>query len=181
MTPEERDRIVSDYVERFKARLERVAHHLRAKNPGHTLTTHDLVQEGLVRHFATDARQFNDDQHFLSAMAQAMHQALVDYERKRRATKRNEGRRPISLSALENSQLEPVADPALDEAITSLDIEEQLTALRDQRHRDMIYQHLYLEVSAAELASRFDTTVSEVRRVLAGFKVIIRRSIAHES
>ncbi len=61
---------------------------LRNERQGHTLQTVDLVHEAYLR--PVDQRQVecNDRQHFFAIATQAMRRVLVDYARKRAATKR---------------------------------------------------------------------------------------------
>lgn len=71
------------------AELERLAHNrLRFERPGHTLETRALVDEAYVRLVGQTRTEWRNTQHFFAVASEAMRRILVDYAKRRRATKR---------------------------------------------------------------------------------------------
>ena len=69
--------------------LQRLARQqLRRQRPNHTLQTTGLVHEAFLRLAEQNSLHIKDRAHFLGIAAQLMRWILVDYERSRRAAKR---------------------------------------------------------------------------------------------
>ncbi len=80
--------------------LHTMAHSAMKGEPsGHTLQTTALVNEAYLRLVRDRDRGWENRAHFFSVAARAMRRILVDKARMRRAIKRGEGRRPLSLDA----------------------------------------------------------------------------------
>ena len=102
------------------------ASHLRAERASHTLQPTALVHEAFVKLASSrlgTAIQTNREQ-FFAVAARAMRQVLVDHARKRLASKRDNGRRKVTLH-------DDVLDPGSSEldALALHDALEQLTQL----------------------------------------------------
>jgi RNA polymerase sigma factor (TIGR02999 family) len=127
--------------------LRRLAHRrLRAEQSGHTLSTTGLVHETYLKLAGESGAQFGNRAHFFALAARAMRRILVDYARRHRAQKRAPMQHPVSLSALERSDM-VFAHPgareiseradllvALDDAIRQLiEIDERLAQVVEYR------------------------------------------------
>jgi RNA polymerase sigma factor (TIGR02999 family) len=104
--------------------LRRLArYHLRQQRPNHTLQTTALVHEAYLRLAQEKSLVVGNRTHFLGVAGQLMRWILVDYERKRRTSKRGSGATSLSLDgSLISSQLvSPEIDLlALDSALDKL-------------------------------------------------------------
>src|SRR5688500_5515061 len=112
--------------------LKRIArHHLRANSANATLSTTELVHEAYLKISPGPTAGWDGRGHFFGAASRAMRQVLVDFARRRGATKRGGELQRVSLGN---------ADGALDlelDSILTLDAAlEKLNAL-DQRLRQI--------------------------------------------
>ncbi len=72
------------------------------ENPGHILQTTALIHETYLRLVKSSDVSWRDRSHFFTVAARAMRRILVSEARSRKAAKRGEGRKPVSLHSLEN-------------------------------------------------------------------------------
>lgn len=80
--------------------LRRMArYHLQHQRPNHTLQTTALVHEAYLRLAEEKSLHVKDRGHFLGIAAQLMRWILVDYERNRRAAKRQGGATRLTLDS----------------------------------------------------------------------------------
>lgn len=80
--------------------LRRLArHYLRRQRPNHTLQTTGLVHEAYLRLAEEKSLHAQSRAHFLGIAAQLMRWILVDYERSRRAAKRQAGATRLTLDS----------------------------------------------------------------------------------
>lgn len=75
----------SRVYEELRGRAERL---FRRERPGHTLQATALVHEAYLRLCEGAVGEWNDTAHFVAVAARAMRRILVDYSRKRAASKR---------------------------------------------------------------------------------------------
>jgi RNA polymerase sigma factor (TIGR02999 family) len=111
---------IAEIVQHELRRL--AASYLRRERPGHTLQPTALVNEAFVRLVGQNARQgWESRSHFVAIAAQHMRQILVDYARRRRASKRGSGMTMIPLEdARAASNPRSIDLLALDEALKKL-------------------------------------------------------------
>jgi len=119
--------------------LRRLArYHLRQQRPNHTLQTTALVHEAYLRLAREKPLVLENRTHFLGLAGQLMRWILVDYERKRRTSKRGSGVTSLSLDgSLISSQLvAPEIDLlALDSALDKLaKLDEQQSRIIELRY-----------------------------------------------
>jgi RNA polymerase sigma factor (TIGR02999 family) len=112
----------SRLVEAVYPELRRIAaRYLRRERAGHTLQATALANEAYLQLIGNVDVSWKNRGHFFAMAAQAIRRILVDYGRKRRAAKRDGGRRKIELTdalAISEDRLEEVL--AVDEALTRL-------------------------------------------------------------
>jgi RNA polymerase sigma factor (TIGR02999 family) len=140
--------------------LRRIAHLLlQGENAGHTLTTTALVHEGYLR--LVDQRRVTwvDRAHFLAVAATAMRRILVDYARRRTASKRGAGSRPLTLDeaavALADERAQEMLD--LDEALTRL-------ATLNERLARVVECRFFGGLTTTETAAALDVTPRTIER-----------------
>lgn len=119
--------------------LRRLArYHLRQQRPNHTLQTTALVHEAYLRLAKEKSLVVENRTHFLGIAGQLMRWILVDYERKRRTSKRGSGATSLSLdSTLVSSQLDTAGVDllALDSALDKLaKLDEQQSRIIELRY-----------------------------------------------
>ncbi len=102
--------------------LRRLAHHhLKSERPDHTLQSTALVHEAYCRLVGQDLPEWKSRAHFFAIAAQLMRQILVDYARRRRASKRGSGVCMLTLDdAVALPQRKDVDVVALDDALNIL-------------------------------------------------------------
>jgi RNA polymerase sigma factor (TIGR02999 family) len=104
--------------------LHELAHRQRRRWEGdETLTTTALVHEAYLRLVDQSAPQRWSQPHFLAVASTAMRQILLDYAKRKRAAKREGGRRQVPLHEVEAAMKEggDVSDDSRSEAIIALD------------------------------------------------------------
>lgn len=100
--------------------LHRIAQrHLRHERPNHTLQSRALVHEAYLRLERQGVARFENRSHFLAICAELMRQILVEYERRRRAAKRDGGIR-LELDDALAVKTRHVDVVALDDALNEL-------------------------------------------------------------
>ena len=152
------------------AELRRLAHRrLRGEADGHTLSTTALVHETYLKLAAQRADVFHSREQFFALAARAMRRILVDYARRHHARKRRLEQHPVSLSALEGSDV-ALANPtsetlgeradllvALDDALT------QLSAI-DARLARVVEYRFFTGLTERETAELLGVTPRTVTR-----------------
>jgi RNA polymerase sigma factor (TIGR02999 family) len=96
------------------------AFHMRNERPDHTLGPTELISEAYLRLVGGADLEFADRAHFFAIASRSMRQILVDYARKRGASKRGSGVRPLELDETRVATDRPWDILALDEALEKL-------------------------------------------------------------
>ena len=132
---------------------------LRGERPGHTLRPTDLVSEAYLRLTSGATPEWIDRAHFFGVAARSMRQILTDHARRRGASKRGAGKRPITFE--EDLVAVGRADElvALDEALTAL-------AELDERKARTVELHYFGGLTQEEIAAVLDVHVNTVARDL---------------
>jgi RNA polymerase sigma factor (TIGR02999 family) len=151
----------NELVALISERLRQLAHHQRRhERPGHSLTTGDLVQEGILRLLKNDeiARAANRNQLF-RAFARAVRQLLIDHARKRDAARRGGDRQREELDDLvdevhRRSQVEALP---LHEALEALSAEHPTEA-------EVMEMRFFGGFEMAEIAEALGVSLSSVER-----------------
>lgn len=101
--------------------LRRIARRrLQAERPHHTLQSTDLVHEAYLRLVKSPPQEAANRLHFLAIASQLMREILVDYGRRRRASKRGGGCKITLNEAIASAPNNEIDVLVLDEALTSL-------------------------------------------------------------
>ncbi|HEU4404425.1 MAG TPA: ECF-type sigma factor [Polyangiaceae bacterium] len=144
------------------------ASYMRAERPGHTLRPTELVSEAYLRLAQGEQLELSDRAHFFGIVARMMRQILVDEARKRQASKRGGGERPITLDDIAVSTDRPAEVVALDEALSAL-------AHIDERKAKTAELFFFCGHSQDEIATMHDVHVNTVIRDLRFAKAWVRR------
>jgi RNA polymerase sigma-70 factor (ECF subfamily) len=142
------------------AELRRLADScLRRERPGHTLQRTALVHEAYLRLLGGSQPDYQDRAHFLGIASRIMRQILVDYARRRNASKRSVAMQVPLLEASASSVERPASMIELDDALSDLE-------KHDERKARLIEMRFFGGLTAEESASVLDLTVPVVRREL---------------
>lgn len=152
------------------AELRRLAHRrLRSEAAGHTLSTTALVHETYLKLASARADAFENRAHFFALAARAMRRILVDYARRHRARKRSLNQQPVSLSALEASDVAlafPTSDQVVERADLLVAVDDALTKLSgiDERLARVVEYRFFTGLTERETADLLGVTPRTVAR-----------------
>jgi len=132
---------------------------LRHERPGHTLQGTALVHEAYLRLSGSGQPDFQDRAQLMGIAARVMRQILVDYARRRNATKRSAAMRVTFDEFTLPSTERPAAMIDLDDALNSLE-------KQDERKARLIEMRFFGGLNAEESAAVLGMQVLEVRRDL---------------
>lgn len=86
--------------------LQQIAHfRMRGERSGHTLSTTGLVHEAYFKLANSKRIRLKDSQHFYAFASHIMREVLIDYARKSKAQRRNNGVKPESLKLAKDIQV----------------------------------------------------------------------------
>ncbi len=152
------------------AELRRLADsYLRNESSGHTLQPTALVHEAYVRLAGQEQPDYESRAHFSGVAAQVMRQILVDHARRRNATKRGGGKRPLQLDDGIDAAEERAGDLiALDDALTAL-------AQQDPKKAKLVELRYFGGLSAEEASEVMSMSVQTVYREIRIANAWLRR------
>jgi RNA polymerase sigma factor (TIGR02999 family) len=151
--------------------LRRLAsRYMRGERGGHTFRPTDLVAEAYLRLGGVAPTEWSDRLHFFAIAGRTMRQVLVDHARKRDASKRNGGVRPIELDEALVSTDRPEELVALDDALEAL-------AKFDPRKARIVELRYFAGLTQAEIASLLDLHVNTIARDLRIAEAWLHREI----
>ena len=129
--------------------LKRIArHHLRSNAPA-TLCTTELVHEAFLKLSRGAEVEWEGRAHFFGAASRAMRQIMVDFARRRRASKR--GSQPALVSLSEAEPVEGAMYVQLD-GILALDAALDELDRTDPRLREVVELRFFSGLEAREIA-----------------------------
>lgn len=147
---------------RLYAELKRLARSARARlSPGQTLQPTALAHEAYLKlRQAGEDRKWTSEGEFLSAVARACWNAIVDEVRRKGRDKRGGGAAPVhlSVSLADPSWRDPVAVLAFDQALRRLEEEHGL------RKRQVAELRLVADLSVPEIAAALEVSGPTVER-----------------
>ena len=155
--------------------LRRLAHcELRKERPNHTLQSAALVHEAYFRLLGQNPPQWESRTHFFAIAAQLMRQILVDYARRRRASKRGSG---VCMLTLEDAEALPqrkdkdVDVIALDDALNTL-------AELDPRQSRVVELRFFAGLSLEETSEVMGIATATVQRDWTAARAWLHREIS---
>jgi RNA polymerase sigma factor (TIGR02999 family) len=151
--------------------LKRIAHrHLNDVGAADTLSTTDLVHEAYLK-LSHTPDQWDNRAHFFGAASRAMRQVLVDFARKRNATKRGGEQERVTLHSSDAS-----LDLQLDEMLALDAALDRLNAV-DQRLREVVELRFFGGLSANEIAAMLSVTPRTVERDWVKARLFLLREL----
>jgi RNA polymerase sigma factor (TIGR02999 family) len=153
--------------------LRRLAHHhLRNERPDHTLQSTALVHEAYFRLVGQDLPEWESRAHFFAIAAQLMRQILVDYARRRRASKRGSGVCMLTLDdAVALPRRKDVDVVALDDALNTL-------AEVDPRQSRVVELRFFAGLSLEETSEVMGIATATVQRDWTAARAWLHREIS---
>ena len=153
--------------------LRRLAHHhLRNERPDHTLQSTALVHEAYFRLVGQDLPEWESRAHFFAIAAQLMRQILVDYARRRRASKRGSG---VCMLTLDNA----VALPRRKEVdVVALDDALNILAEVDPRQSRVVELRFFAGLSLEETSAVMGIATATVQRDWTAARAWLHREIS---
>ena len=142
------------YFELHRLALSR----LKTERRGHTLQATALVNEAYLRLCGAGGRQFENRAHFFRLSARMMRRILVDYARKRGASRRNGGG---TLCSLDEAIV--IAPEQSDNAVRVDELLEELARL-NARQAQVVEMKFYGGLNEAEIAAALGIHIRTVRR-----------------
>ena len=156
--------------------LRRLAHrHLRNERAEHTLQSSALVHEAYFRLVGQDFPQWEGRTHFFAIAAQLMRQILVDYARRRRASKRGSGVYMLTLGDVDAlPQRKDLDVVALNDALNSL-------AELDPRQSRVVELRFFAGLSLEETSEAMGIGTATVQRDWTAARAWLHREISRRS
>lgn len=139
--------------------LKRIARHQRSVNEAlATLSTTELVHEAFLKLAGGTGTDWESRAHFFGAASRAMRQVLVDFARRRAATKRGGDLDRVSLGDGDGAvEIEVDEILALDEALEQLDG-------TDPRLRQVVELRFFVGLSERDIARMLGVSARTVER-----------------
>jgi RNA polymerase sigma factor (TIGR02999 family) len=155
--------------------LHRLAENcMRTERPDHTLRPTELVSEAYMRLVDGEALDLSDRVHFYAIAARTMRQVLVDAARKRCASKRGGGVRPVAFEEGQVAAERPEELLALEGALEAL-------ARYDERKAKVIELFYFGGLTQEEIAGVQAIHVNTVGRDLRFAEAWVHRYLREEN
>jgi RNA polymerase sigma factor (TIGR02999 family) len=157
--------------------LRRLARHHLRRRPNHTLQSAAVVHEVYLRLAEEQSLRLVNRAHFIGVAAQLMRWILVDYERRRRASKRGAG---ITYLTLDESIVLPLIPQRLD--VDLLDLDEALGRLAklDRQQSQIVELRYFGGLSIEETAEFLGISDRSVKRSWASARVWLKRELSRK-
>lgn len=153
-------------------RMRRIARAQMARHtPGHTLSPTGLVHEAYVQLAAETGVDWQDRSHFYAICARAMRRILVDYARRRQATKRGGATPHITL----DDDIVGAETPA--EIVLAVDQAVERLAAFNPRLAQIVECRSFGGMTEEETASALGTSLRTVQREWNEAKAWLRREL----
>jgi RNA polymerase sigma factor (TIGR02999 family) len=147
--------------------LRRVARQRLAQlPPGKSFSATDLVNDVLLRLLKRTNRQYNGREHLIRTAAMAMHDALVDRARRKKAAKRSDASKQVAL----HDDLHVVA-PAHD--MLAFDEACNVVRAHSEANFELLLLRVYAGLSTAEIAEQRGQSKRTIERQWRFVKALI--------
>ncbi len=149
---------IESFVQVLYHEIHRNAHQQRLKfNSNLTLNTTAIVHEAYIKIADHTGLILNDRIHFLKVMSKAIRWVLLDEAKRNNALKRGERKNRIQIEDIQNISFEDDNVLQLDEAISSLESQ-------DQELASIIEMRFYGAATIEEVAAALNISPSTVKR-----------------
>ena len=163
------DRLIESVYEDMRERAKNL---LREETPRHTLQPTALVHEVFVKLVGNADVDWRGKSHFLAVGTTAMRQILVDYARRKSASKRGEGRTHVPLDDT------MIVSPRRDEDVLAVnEALEKLTQI-DVRRARIVELRFFGGLTNDEVATALDVSRQTVHQHWSGARAWLRRELA---
>jgi len=166
-----------ELLPKVMSELRRLArHYMRHERVGHTLQPTALVNEAYLRLAGYDRMDWQSRSHFIGLAASVMRQVLMDYARRRLASKRGGAERAVSLEE-GGSPMSPQQSAelvALDDALTRL---QQM----NERQAKVVELRYFGGLSVEETAEALRVSTVTVKRDWAAARAWLRSQLEGNS
>ena len=163
------DRLIEGVYEDMRERAKNL---LREETPRHTLQPTAIVHEAFVKLVGNADVDWRGKSHFLAVGTTAMRQILVDYARRKSASKRGEGRTHVALDDT------MIVSPRRDEDVLAVnEALEKLTQI-DVRRARIVEFRFFGGLTNDEIAAALDVSRQTVHKHWSGARVWLRRELA---
>lgn len=147
-------------------RLHAVAHGQRRRWSGdETLDTTALLHEAYLRLARQAAPRWRSRSHFLAVVSMAMRQILLDYAKRKRATKRGAASVHVSLASVETTLREPTDPTSMAaDAVIALDESLRRLELAEPRQARIVECRFFGGMTIEETAEALEISTATVKR-----------------
>jgi RNA polymerase sigma factor (TIGR02999 family) len=159
---------------------------IAGERSGHTLQATALVNEAFLKLSGQRAFDWQRREQFLSLVSQIMRHVLVDYARQRKAQRRGDGAKKVSLdntwAANEADRIQAL-DAFHDESVDVIAIDEALTRLQkvDEPQSRIVELRYFGGLTLEETASVAGISVASVKREWAMARAWLRRELGAQN
>ncbi|MFM9962477.1 MAG: ECF-type sigma factor [Planctomycetaceae bacterium] len=165
----------------FEKQLRRLAaERLRGEDAGVPLQVSCLVNDAFLKLMNSPHGRWSDRHQFLRYAAEAMRQILVDHARQRKAQKRGNGVRPLSLSD-GPEPLDSGRSPSdlleNHEQVLAIDRALSLLADSDRDSATVVILNFFGDYSLTEIAQLLEVSLATVKSRLARAKTLLSRML----
>src|SRR5262249_19443181 len=154
--------------------LRLIARKYLARHQGHTIQSGTLAHEAFLKLVHTRGIRCNNRAHFFALCAQMIRRILVDYARKRQASKRGGALQVPLDEAVLGSKARDVGVEALDAALTEL-------SKIDQRKSRVVELRFFGGLSVEETAAVLEISEETVKRDWRAAKAWLFREITQKN
>ena len=139
---------------------------------GNTLETHDVLNDSILKFYASNRKEFESRNHFYATMSTIMRNLIIDHVRKKQATINGGNKIKMTLSHLDQQQTEQ-------SLVDIMEMEVAITKIgkSDKDLEEIIVIRFFGGASIEELAEIYDTSISSIKRKLRFARAMLKREL----